>query len=108
MKIKYDNHGEHWESLKNSNQKKILTWLKDDTLDFWRHFRKIENLKPLIDHSPNARWLTVGDGRFGTDAHNLKKIGAKKVLGWKPEKNDLEKIILDTLAWEKKLLEETK
>ena len=79
MKIKYDNHGEVWESLKVSNQKKILTWLKDDTLDFWRHFRKIENLKPLIDHSPNARWLTVGDGRFGTDAHNLKKIGAKKV-----------------------------
>lgn len=51
------------------------TWFRDDTVDAWRHQRMRQHLIPLIDYFPASRWLTVGDGRYGTDAHFLKKHG---------------------------------
>lgn len=46
-------------------------WAAKDTVDAWRHRRMHAVLDPLIDEIPDATWLTVGDGRFGNDAHYL-------------------------------------
>ena len=37
-------------------------------------------LKPLIQHDQKISWLTVGDGRYGTDANALFKRGASNVM----------------------------
>ena len=34
------------------------------------------SLDPLLGHFPGARWITVGDGRYGNDAHYLEQHGA--------------------------------
>jgi len=53
------------------------TWTHDDTVDWWRHARMHSCLEPLLEAYPGARWVTIGDGRYGTDAHYLLQHGAK-------------------------------
>jgi ubiquinone/menaquinone biosynthesis C-methylase UbiE len=81
--IRYDRHEEEWEKiLTNESRNKIgLTWLNQHkTLDRWRHDRMYDHLKPLISLNNELSWLTVGDGRYGTDANSLFKLGATKVM----------------------------
>ena len=81
--IKYDNHEEEWEKVLNvESRKKIAsTWLeKNDTIDRWRHDRMYKLLKPLVNYDRNLNWLTVGDGRYGTDANALLSLGVKDVM----------------------------
>ena len=47
-----------------------------DTVDAWRHRRMHEMLVPLIEANPDATWLTVGDGSYGSDAYFLQEKGA--------------------------------
>lgn len=47
------------------------TWLLEGTIDDWRHKRMYIKLNPLISSITNPKWLTVGDGRMGSDAHYL-------------------------------------
>jgi len=80
--VKYDRHKEEWDACINDpDRRKIaLTWLKQsNTLDRWRHERMYALVNPLINNDITGSWLTVGDGRFGTDAHALKKNGAQNV-----------------------------
>ena len=49
---------------------------KKDSIDYWRHKRMYELLKPFID--PAEKWLTVGDG-IGTDANWLIEQGTSAV-----------------------------
>ena len=42
-----------------------------ESVDAWRHSRMHDTVLPLIKEFPNATWLTIGDGRFGSDAHYL-------------------------------------
>jgi len=51
---------------------KEIDLLSLNTLDIWRQRRMYECIDPFIKGYPNARWLTVGDGRYGTDAHYLR------------------------------------
>ena len=53
------------------------TWFENDTVDFWRHERIRNSLLPIIDYFPDSHWLTVGDGRYGTDANYLLRKGLK-------------------------------
>jgi len=46
-----------------------------DTVDAWRHRRMHEMLAPLIEANPDSKWLTVGDGSYGSDAHFLQQQG---------------------------------
>jgi ubiquinone/menaquinone biosynthesis C-methylase UbiE len=81
--IKYDNHEEEWEKVLNvESRKKIAsTWLeKNKTINRWRHDRMYKLLKPLINFDINLNWLTVGDGRYGTDANALLSLGVKDVM----------------------------
>ena len=79
MKIKYDNHPDEWdECLSNPERKDIaLSWLQNSTFDNFRHNRVLKKLTPLLDSS--SSWLTIGDGRFGTDAHFLLSSGVSNV-----------------------------
>ena len=36
------------------------------------HLRMLMSIMPLLRHCQNTTWMTVGDGRFGSDAHFLR------------------------------------
>ncbi len=48
-------------------------------VDAWRHRRMHLMLKPLLEQYRDANWMTIGDGRFGSDAHFLLQEGADVV-----------------------------
>lgn len=50
------------------------TWFNETTTDFWRHKRMYETIQPLAAYYQQAKWLTVGDGRYGLDAIRMKKL----------------------------------
>jgi SAM-dependent methyltransferase len=54
---------------------KSETWFEKDTVDYWRHKRIRDSIAPVISHFPRSTWLTVGDGRYGTDANYLLEHG---------------------------------
>ncbi len=47
-----------------------------DSVDNWRHDRMLQHARTLVQAMPQARWLTVGDGMYGSDAAYLKSVGA--------------------------------
>ena len=47
-----------------------------DSVDNWRHTRMLAHARPLVEAMPSARWLTVGDGAYGSDAAYLRSVGA--------------------------------
>jgi len=80
--VKYDRHKEEFDACINDPERRkvALTWLQQsNTLDCWRHNRMYSLMKPIIEWNRNASWLTIGDGRFGTDANALIKNGANNV-----------------------------
>ncbi|RAP32259.1 hypothetical protein DID76_00755 [Candidatus Marinamargulisbacteria bacterium SCGC AG-414-C22] len=50
-----------------------------DTVDYWRHERMLSFINPIISTYPKSSWLTIGDGRFGSDANYLKRKGIDNV-----------------------------
>ena len=79
--FKYDRSVENYKDFLNDPAKKdvALTWLNQaNTFDSWRHNRIYSMLSPLIEEGKSS-WLTVGDGRYGTDANALLKMGASNV-----------------------------
>lgn len=50
------------------------TWLDPDTVDAWRHRRMYSALNPLLKDE-GTTWLTIGDGRFGTDSRYICENG---------------------------------
>ena len=53
-------------------------WLLKDNYDAWRHNRLYGLINPLI-HKKDS-WVTIGDGRYGSDAHYLLERGITDVL----------------------------
>lgn len=81
--IRYDNHELEWDKCINDEEKskKAQTWIrKENTLDTWRHEQMYSLVEPIITHNLLYKWLTVGDGRYGTDANALIRMGAKNVF----------------------------
>ena len=68
-------------NYKNSLSKKNISdsWLNKDTLDYWRHERMINKVKPLINYNTQGTWSTIGDRRYGSDGIILKTLGAKDI-----------------------------
>jgi ubiquinone/menaquinone biosynthesis C-methylase UbiE len=50
-------------------------YTRPNSVDAWRHRRMLESTLPLIGEFPDAKWLTVGDGKFGSDAFFLESKG---------------------------------
>ncbi len=71
MKIKYDNQDKEWQecTIDKGKIKHSKSWLKKTTLDYWRHERMLAKLNPFI--KKGEKWLTLGDGRYGTEANYL-------------------------------------
>jgi len=70
----------HYEQYKKyacggENEPQARTWLTGDTVDAWRHQRMYRLLDPILTAEPKARWLTVGDGRYGNDAKYISNNG---------------------------------
>jgi ubiquinone/menaquinone biosynthesis C-methylase UbiE len=81
LNVQYDRHQDEWQEIISSPEGKELgaSWMRDDTLDYWRHERLRKFVIPIIRFESDACWLTVGDGRYGSDGHYLKSCGAKRV-----------------------------
>lgn len=78
-KISYQTHEQHFcKYAKGEKGEKLAkTWLEDDTVDSWRHERMYNSILSLLKAYPDSHWLTVGDGRYGTDAHYIREKGIK-------------------------------
>jgi ubiquinone/menaquinone biosynthesis C-methylase UbiE len=79
--VRYDRAQQEWDKVMSDPERKRVgqSWFRNDTLDYWRHTRLRSASKAFVDQDSSATWLTVGDGRYGTDAHYLLSIGAKSV-----------------------------
>ncbi len=79
--VTYDKHEAEWDKVLNDAERQLVgeTWFLNDTLDSWRHQRMREPVKPLASMDKDASWLTIGDGRFGSDAHFLLSLGVSNV-----------------------------
>ncbi len=75
MKITYDKQKEEWKECANNLERKKIAenWLREDTLDKWRHERMLHGINALI--TGENVWLTVGDGRYGTEANYILRNG---------------------------------
>ena len=49
------------------------------SVDAWRHDRMLGFAEPLLRCFPSSSWITIGDGRYGSDAHYLLRRGAKVI-----------------------------
>lgn len=69
----YQLHESGWNEYLLDEQKLEITknWKREDTVDAWRHFRMLSSIDPLLSSFPDDYWLTVGDGRYGSDAHYI-------------------------------------
>lgn len=73
-KLSHEAHERFYES--EEAQRLAQTWEKPDTGDAWRHARMYASLNPILAHAIGARWITLGDGRYASDAHYLEQHGA--------------------------------
>lgn len=75
MEIHYDKHDKDYdEYLVDKDRSKIAeSWLNTKTLDYWRHERMLNLIKPFIQQKD--KWLTIGDGRYGSECAWLKNKG---------------------------------
>jgi len=62
-------------SIGGSKEAVAKTWLDKDSVGAWRFSRMYRLLDPILETEPDAKWLTVGDGRFGGDARYIQDKG---------------------------------
>lgn len=76
-KLSYESHEKHFLDYASGGEKEkhAKTWFKEDTIDAWRFIRVHRLIDPLLEVYPDANWLTVGDGRYGKDAHYIEEKG---------------------------------
>ena len=76
---RYRQESENWSKYTTDSEHKRTaeSWFLADTVDVWRHRRMYACLDPLLQAYPDSEWLTVGDGRFGKDAHYILEKGHK-------------------------------
>jgi SAM-dependent methyltransferase len=71
----YDRHSEHEAQMVEQGQLPSC-YTMPNSVDAWRHRRMHNLLLPLIRETPNATWLTIGDGNYASDAYFLCQEGA--------------------------------
>ncbi len=50
-------------------------YTRPDSIDNWRHTRMLDLTRPIWESLPGSQWITVGDGRYGSDAAYLHSHG---------------------------------
>lgn len=51
----------------------------ESTVGAWRHRRLLEQILGFAEPFPDALWLTIGDGRYGSDAAFLRRHGIRAI-----------------------------
>jgi SAM-dependent methyltransferase len=72
----YERHKEHERQLAQSVSIPSC-YLETNTVDAWRHRRMLECVLPLVKTWPDSKWVTIGDGNFGSDAFFLQTHGVE-------------------------------
>jgi ubiquinone/menaquinone biosynthesis C-methylase UbiE len=72
-------HRAHEHVYETAELKLVDSWSQKDTVDAWRHARMYQCIDPILKRFPGSRWITIGDGRYGTDAHYLEQNGVTAV-----------------------------
>lgn len=77
----YRQHYEQFKEFSSGGKKEAhaKTWLEKDTVDAWRHQHMYQLLDPILIADPKAKWLTVGDGRYGNDANYILEKGCDAI-----------------------------
>lgn len=77
--ISYELHKDNYEKIYSDEKerKKSECWIREDTTAAWVHFRRCKLIDSLLNYYPEAYWLTIGDGRYGNDAHYVESKGVK-------------------------------
>ncbi len=80
-KTSYDLHENVYLKYQADGEQSELgqTWLNYDTVDAWRHKRMYQTIDALLSHYTDAKWLTIGDGRYANDANYIHNKGVKVV-----------------------------
>lgn len=64
----------------SEEQMKLPTrYTRPDSIDNWRHTRMLDLTRPIWQEFPASQWITVGDGRYGSDAAYLHSHGVHVV-----------------------------
>lgn len=74
----YALHEQHfYKYSKGGDREQIAqSWFREGTIGFAQAQQRNAISNPLLSAYPGAAWLTVGDGRYGSDAHYLASKGA--------------------------------
>jgi ubiquinone/menaquinone biosynthesis C-methylase UbiE len=78
VRASYSKHKKQLENRLLENENFDYDWLDNHTYDTWRHKRMYALLDSIINVKDS--WLTIGDGRYGSDAHYLFEKGVEKVM----------------------------
>lgn len=54
----------------------LINQLLNNTVDYWRHSRMYSFIDPILKIEKKSTWLTVGDGRYGHEAHYIESKGS--------------------------------
>ncbi|MCB0507344.1 MAG: class I SAM-dependent methyltransferase [Bacteroidetes bacterium] len=63
----------HSKSYSKIDKDTAQQWTDESSVDYWRHKRMYDTLLPILNTYKNNSWLTIGDGKYGTDAHFVLK-----------------------------------
>ena len=75
----YENQSRIFSDTSDEAMRLAESWFDESTADYWRHRRMYEAVDCIADKC-SARWLTVGDGRWGLDSIRMKRLGVNHVL----------------------------
>lgn len=73
MELNQKSYELHSKTYADTDVSVAQQWTNEETVDYWRHKRMYDTLLPILNNYKNAKWLTVGDGKYGTDAHYVLK-----------------------------------
>jgi len=72
--------GPQWSYQKHIEAERLeelpLCVSKPNSVDAWLHHRALNLVLPILAAYPKATWMTVGDGKYGSDAYFLRGHGA--------------------------------
>jgi ubiquinone/menaquinone biosynthesis C-methylase UbiE len=73
--VSYERHEDHYDA-DSGEHGTVAERLDRDTVDAYRHHRMYETVTPILKSDPDSSWLTVGDGKYGSEARFLSENGA--------------------------------
>ena len=74
----YDRHSSHYaDRLANGTLETSPMYDETDSIFRWKYTNVTRSLDPFLNVCPGAEWLTVGDGRYGSEAHYIESKGGQ-------------------------------